>query len=201
MKRTRQLHRWADLLAGLLAAVTALAVFPTAVAQTSNLTAICQGDLYMIVEGGKEILISRKSGGEGHKKLLKYTAVALATCRPNPLNPEGLIVFFRGGGQGQFAYYSDACALSEDIRPGTRVAYEGTNVFDSAEPGPGGRGLLTVFHTATGGDSPPLTYQSDNCLWLGGCLLSDPTCRTTRVNPPQRYDEIDNRLLRKRDVR
>jgi len=201
MKRTRRRDRWAGLLTGILTAVTALAVFPTAVAQTSNLTAICQGDLYVIVEGGKEILINHKDGGDGHKKLLKYTAVGLATCRANPMNPEGLIVFFRDGGQGQFAYYNDACALSEDIRPGTRVVYEGTNVFDRAEPGAGGRGILTVFRGATGENNPPLTYQSDNCLWLGGCLLNDPTCKTTRVSPPQRYDEIDNRVPRKRDVR
>jgi hypothetical protein len=201
MKRTRWRHRWAGLLTGILTAVTALAALPTAVAQNPNLTAICQGDLYVIVEGGKEILINHKSGGDGHKELLKYTAVALATCRPNPINPlnEGLIVFFQGGGHvGQFAYYNDACAPSEDIRPGTRVAYEGTNVFHSAERAPGGRGILTVFHSATGDDNPPFTYQSDNCLWLGGCLLSDPTCKTKRVDPPQRYDETDNRLPRMR---
>ena len=204
MKRTKQRRRWAGLLTGILTAVTALAPpFPTAVAQNSNLTAICQGDLYVIVEGGKEILINRKSGSDGYKKLLKYTAVALAACNPNPINSsnEGLIVVFQGGGRvGQFAYYNDACAPSEDMRPGTRVAYEGTKVFDSAEPGPGSRGILTVFHTATADNSPPLTYQSDNCLWLGGCLLNDPTCKTKRVTPPQRYDEIDNRLPRKRDV-
>jgi len=203
MKRTRRRNRWPGLLTGILTTVTALAGFPTAVAQTSNLTAICQGDLYVIVEGGEEILINYKSGGDGHKKLLKYTAVALAKCNPNPINPlnEGLIVFFRAGGEvGHFAYYNDACALSEDIRPGTRVAYEGTNLLHSAEPGPSGRGILTVFHTATGDDSPPLTYQSDNCLWLGGCLVSDPTCKTKRIDPPQRYDETDNRLPRKRDV-
>jgi hypothetical protein len=191
-------HRWRGLLTGILTAVTALAAFPTAVAQTSNLTATCQSDLYVIVEGGKEILINYKNGGDGHKKLLKYTAVGLAKCRANPMNPEGLIVFFRGGGQGQFAYYNDACALSEDIRPGTRAVYEGTNVFDSAEPGPGGRGILTVFHPAAGDDKTSFTYQSDNCLWLGGCLLSDATCKTKRVDPPQRYDETDNRLPRTR---
>jgi len=204
MKRTRRRHRWAALLTAILTAVTALAAFPTAVAQSSNLTAICQGNLYTIVEGGKEILIQYKSGGDGHKKLLKYTAVALAACSPNPINPsnQGLIVFFLGGGHvGQFAYYNDACTPSEDIRPGTRVAYEGTNVFHSAELAPGGRGIVTVFHTATGDNSPPFTYQSDNCLWLGGCLLSDPTCKTKRVNPAQRYDEVDNRLPRMRDVK
>ena len=204
VKRTRWRHRWAGLLTGILAAVTALAPFPTAVAQSSNLTAICQGDLYTIVEGGKEILIQYKSGGDGHKKLLKYTAVALAACSPSPMNPlnQGLIVFFVGGGHvGHFAYYNDVCTPSEDIRPGMRVAYEGTNVFHSAEPGPGGRGVLTAFRTSTGDDSPQVSYQSDNCLWLGGCLLSDPTCKTKRVNPPQRYDETDNRLPRKRDVK
>ena len=198
MKRTMRRQRWRGLLTGILTAVTALAAFPVAIAQTSNLTAICQGDLYVIVEAGKEILINYKNGGDGHKKLLKYTAVGLATCRANPMNPEGLIVFFRGGGQGQFAYYNDACALSEDIRPGTRVAYEGPNVFQSAERAPGGRGTLTVFKTAAGGDGPQFTYQSDNCLWLGGCLLSDATCKTKRVDPPQRYDETDNRLPRAR---
>jgi hypothetical protein len=160
--------------------------------------------LYTIVEGGKEILIQYKSGGDGHKKFLKYTAVALAACSPNPINPsnQGLIVFFLGGGHvGQFAYYNDACTPSEDIRPGTRVAYEGANVFHSAEPTTDGRGILTVFHTASGDDSPQFTYQSDNCFWLGGCLLSDPTCKTKRVNPPQRYDETDNRLPRMRDSR
>src|SRR5215470_8679392 len=162
MKRTRRRHRWA----GVLTAVTALAAFPPAIAQNSNLTAICQGDLYVIVEDGKEILISHKSGGDGHKKLFKYTAVALATCSPSPMNPlnEGLIVFFQGGGRvGQFAYYNDACELSEEIRPGTRVAYEGTNVFHSALPAPGGRGISTVFRSATGEDNPTFTYQSDNC--------------------------------------
>jgi len=201
MKRTMRRHRWRGLLTGILTAVTALAAFPAAVAQNANLTAICQGDLYVIVEGGKEILINYKNGGDGHKKLLKYTAVALAACSPSPMNPsnEGLIVFFQGGGRvGQFAYYNDACALSEDIRPGTRVAYEGPNVFQSAERAPGGRGTLTVFKTAAGGDSLPFTYQSDNCLWLGGCLLSDATCKTKRVDPPQRYDETDNRLPRTR---
>jgi hypothetical protein len=204
VNRTRRRHRWAGLLTAILTAVTALAAFPTAVAQNPNLTAICQGDLYSIVEGGKEILIQYKSGGDGHKKLLKYTAVALAACSPNPINPlnQGLVVFFLGGGHvGHFAYYNDACTPSEDIRPGTRVAYEGTNVFHSVEPAPGGRGIVTVFHTATADDSPPFTYQSENCLWLGGCLLSDPTCKTKRVSPPQQYDETDNRLPRMRDVK
>ena len=197
MKTTRRRHRWAGLLTGIL---TALAALPTAVAQNPNLTARCQGDLYVIVEGGKEILINYKSGGDGHKKLLKYTAVALAACSPNPMNPlnEGLIVFFQGGGHDHFAYYNDACAPSEDIRPGTRVAYEGPNVFHSAERAPGGRGILTVFRSATGDANRPFTYQSDNCLWLGGCLLSDPTCKTKRLDPPQRYDETDNRLPRTR---
>jgi len=202
VKRIRRRHRWAGLLTAILTAVTALAAFPTAVAQSSNLTAICQGNLYTIVEGGKEILIQYKSGGDGYKKLLNYTAVALAACSPNPINPsnQGLVVFFLSG-RRHFAYYNDACTPSEDIRPGTRVAYEGTNVFYSAEPAADGRGILTVFHTASGDDSPSFTYQSDNCFWLGGCLLSDPTCKTKRVNPPQRYDETDNRLPRMRDVK